>query len=561
MRKLAIVALVPLLALAACGGGGSSPGAPTPASHAHDTEVAPTGQATAAPDAGTQAAADLRFTAKDNGFAFPNYGNDYPGMTADDVRGMFGDGVCASTDNNTCLLTPPAQQWLDGVNKDIAGGHCYGFSVAALELFRGTLKPSDYGADAVPQLQIKDNAPLQRRLATAWATQLLDSVQSAAIRGTPNQVLDKLIAYLQSASSSKETYTFTIFKRDGTGGHAITPYAAVDKGDGKVGVLAYDNNWPGVVREVVFDRNANTWSYDAAINPNQPSELYEGDATTKSISLLPTTPGEGVQPCPFCGTPPAPQSLAPGHAVLADATSPGRYEISLDDADPDSHAHIEFSDAAGHHTGIVDGRLATDVPGISADVPVMDHVWNEAVEPVFSVPEGQALTFTLDASAMSQEDTESLSIIGTGVDVAIDGIDLHPGDVDTISLSADGSSFTYKTSRGESPTVEIGRDGNPADHSAQLHVSGENGPTTLVASLSDDTLRIGGEGSTSGTYDLTFYREDATGEQQFTHSGISLGSGDSIALKTGAFQKKGDSIDATRTSGGQQSQESLNDQG
>jgi hypothetical protein len=316
-----------------------------------------------------------------------------------------------------------------------------------------------------------------------------------------------------------------------------------------------------VVREVLFDRNANTWSYNASINPNEPSELYEGDATTQSISLFPTTPGEGVQPCPFCGTPQAPQSLAPGTAVLADNTSTGTYEISLDDADPDSHAHIEFKDGAGHRTGIVDGKLLTEIPGYSAEVPVMDHVWKEAEEPVFSVPEGQPLTFTLDASAMTDEDSESLSIIGDGVDVAIDNIDLRPGDVDTISLSAGGTSFTYKTSRSESPTVEIGRDGDPADHSAQLQVSGENGGTTLVAALTDDTLTIGGGDSTAGDYDLTFYREDSNGEQQFDHSGISLGAGDSIALKTGAFQKKGDSIAATRTSGGQQSQETLNDQG
>lgn len=560
MRKLAIVALFPAIALAACGGGSPSH-SPTPGHHTHDTEVAPTGDATPAPDAGAGAAADLGFTPKDNGFSFPNYGNDYPGMTADDVRSMFGDAVCASTDNDTCLLTPPAQQWMDQVNKDVSDGHCYGFSVTALELFRGTLRASDYGADAVPQLQIQNNSALQRRLATGWASQLLDSVQSHIIRGTPDDILDKLIAYLQAGQSGQESYTLTIYKRDGSGGHAVTPYAAVDKGNGQVGVLIYDNNWPGVVRELLFDRTANTWSYNASINPNEPSELYEGDATTQSISLYPTTPGEGVQPCPFCGNAPAPVSVSPGHAVLADDASPGKYEISLDDADPDSHAHIVFSDGAGHHTGIVNGKLANEIPGYTAVVPVLDHVWKESPEPVFSVPEGQPVTFTLDASGMAQEDTESLSIVGTGMDVAIDGIDLRPGDVDTVSLSADGTSFTYKTTRDESPTVEIGRDGDPADHSAQLQVSGEDGGTTLVATLTDGTLTIGGGGSTSGTYDLTFYREDDNGEQQFNHGGISLGSGDSIVLKTGAFQKKGDSIAATRSAGGRQSQETLNDEG
>jgi hypothetical protein len=29
--------------------------------------------------------------------------------------------------------------------------------------------------------------------------------------------------------------------------------------------------------------------------------LYTGDAKTESISLFPTSPGVGTQPCPFCG--------------------------------------------------------------------------------------------------------------------------------------------------------------------------------------------------------------------------------------------------------------------
>ena len=55
-----------------------------------------------------------------------------------------------------------------------------------------------------------------------------------------------------------------------------------------------------VPRELTFNTNDNTWSYNAAINPSVAPELYKGTASNPQIELDPTTPGLGVQPCPFC---------------------------------------------------------------------------------------------------------------------------------------------------------------------------------------------------------------------------------------------------------------------
>src|SRR4051794_442929 len=246
--------------------------------------------------------ADAGFRPDDHGFLFENYGalladGTRPvNMTADDVRTMFGDSVCIDARAATCELLPAAEAWLRSTNREMEGGHCFGFAVAAEAFWRRHIGIDDYGASATTDLKIDSNSPLQRRIAYDWALQLLDSVRAAEITGTPNQVLRQLTKVL--TPDYPETYTIAIFKADGTGGHAVTPFAVEDRGHGRFNVLIYDNNWPGVTRAIAFDTQTNSWSYDAAINPGQPDEVYRGTAKTKSLSLYPTSPGLGVQPCP-----------------------------------------------------------------------------------------------------------------------------------------------------------------------------------------------------------------------------------------------------------------------
>lgn len=561
-RSMGTAALALGLLLVACGGdtGSSSSPASSASPGSGLGHVVPSGTPTQAADAGAPAAADLGFRPDKNGFPFPNYGPEYPGLTSADVQDVFGDGVCAGGTASPCTLTPVAQQWMDEMNKAVQGGHCYGFSMAALRAYKGTLAPSTYGGGDITQLKIESNSALQRQLAVDWAAQLFPSVQAGAVSGTPADILAKLIDNFQNASSTKETYTLLIFKRDGTGGHAITPYAVVDQGGGKFGLLAYDNNFPGKVREVAIDKTANTWTYNAATNPSEPSSTYEGDATTQSMSLKPTTPGEGKQPCFFCGAAGSGGSAGTaGSAVLA-ASSSSYYEITLD-GNPDSHAHLVFTDDAGHQTGIVGGTLKTDVPGVTVVRPTADVIYKEADEPVFQVAFGGKVAVTVDGSALSAPDTESIQVVGPGVDFALDNIAINPGQQDTFALSADGSALAYHSPMSESPTLQLGHDGDAADYSATLQVHGGSGGSTLAATLTADTLTVGGSGDSQATFDLVLDRDDGSGQQTFKHGGIALGAGDVASLAITSFTKHGDSIPAKITSNGQTTDQTLQDQG
>jgi hypothetical protein len=147
-------------------------------------------------------------------------------------------------------------------------------------------------------IAVQGNTDLQALIAQNWTFQDLPAVQDGQVTGTSSDILQALVDSLNDDQG--ELYTVAIFKRDGTAGHAITPFAVEDRGDGLYAILVYDNNFPGIMRAIQVDTNEDTWSYVGGPDPSNVDEQYEGDADTRSLSLFPTSPGNDIQPCPFC---------------------------------------------------------------------------------------------------------------------------------------------------------------------------------------------------------------------------------------------------------------------
>src|SRR5207253_2334504 len=130
---------------------------------------------------------------------------------------------------------------------------------------------------------------LQREIAYWMATQFMAPSKDKFVGElSPNDMLAKIQAAFQGGSSG-EQYTIGMFKTDmgkRAGGHALTPYAIMESGD-TTKLMVYDNNFPNEERSIEIDKKANTWKYNAAINPTVPAELYQGDASTKSLLLAP----------------------------------------------------------------------------------------------------------------------------------------------------------------------------------------------------------------------------------------------------------------------------------
>jgi hypothetical protein len=501
---------------------------------------------------------DDGFRPGSNGLPFENYGDVLSSgsaptnMTPADVEEMFGSFVCADAQAGKCDLIPEAQAWLDATNAQMAGGHCYGFSVLAGLLWQGNITSNTFGATDTTGLQIDENQALQRQIAYDWAIQILDSIQSHRVEGTPNKILLTLMAALKPHPS--QTYTIVLWKRDGTGGHAVTPYAIDSKGDGNYDVLIYDNNWPNQTRAISFNTNANTWSYNAAINPNAPDSLYEGDAKTETIALDPASPGLGTQPCPFCGK--VPKNAA------SSAEKNGLEEISL--AGPSaSHANLVITDDAGHKLGYINGKLVNQIHGAHDHPVISDQDWTNSMAADFFVPADNKYTITLDGHNLTAPINETLNIIGPSSDLSISNIHIGPGETDTLVAAPDDTQLSYKATKPELPTFQLGVSDNQADYSFKISgVSDQPGSTLNIAIPPEgSTVSLQNVGSTTqSTINFSMTRETEQGVQTFSHNSIPLANSDKAQLNFATWANASEALPLTTVHNGQSSTQDLTNQ-
>jgi hypothetical protein len=382
-------------------------------------------------------------------------------------------------------------------------------------MFGHILNPFDYGGDSVPSLLLQDNVGLQERLAESWVLQLSAPVQTAEIKGTPSQVLDALTAALPK---TQEAYTMNFFKRDLKVGHAVTPYAVEDRGGGKFVVLIYDNNFPGITRAFNFDRSNNTWNYEASANPGVRSSLYEGDAKTQTVFLAPTSPGVGVQPCPFC--------------------SSGRYvEVSLN-GDSVNHAHLLITDTAGRRLGYVNGRLVNEIPGARFEPLALNQNWAESPEPLYRVPRKVRFTVAIDGGSLRAADAESVSVIGPGYAATVSNLTMRPGQRDELQLTGNGTRLTYRTGPGQAQRPQLGiglaRPGRSFKFAVTAPPLAGGSALTAIAQPARGRLSVNAAGvKSAGTYDLAVTQIRRSGPRRAQGKAVKIASGGSAQLRFG----------------------------
>jgi hypothetical protein len=473
-------------------------------------------------------AADLGFRPDVNGFGFPNYGGQgETNLTPNDVQRMFGDTVCSAVEAGQCTLTPPGNQWLQQINAAMNGGHCEGMAVLSNLFYTGKINTADFGADTVPALQIAGNEPLQREIAYWWATQSTQPARSGIVAQSPSGVVNTLLTAFAAGRAGSDQYAVGIYKRDRTGGHAITPYAVEDRGNGVYWIMVYDNNYPGDARSIEVDTTADTWRYSGSTNPAEPADEYEGDAETQTLELAPITPRLGQQDCPFCDAPGVAHSGGALLAPLLRSPTSTYNEIWLEGS-----ADLLISDTEGHRLGFENGKFINEIPGATSNGNKFGvDVWDIDAEPVYYIPANIDFSISIEGSRLTQPINSTVTMIGPGYALEVSDIILQPGQVDTLDVAPDGSLLSYRTTSGETPFMLVAIETAAADY--QFGVYGEKMAPGEALNLSLDTkagwLSIDAiDNAEPGTYSLVVAKYDDQGEQVFGADGIELAPDDLV---------------------------------
>ncbi|MEM7032559.1 MAG: hypothetical protein AAF629_23600 [Chloroflexota bacterium] len=468
--------------------------------------------------------ADSGFRPEIHGFSFYNYGNDdvSSNLTATELQRLFGDQVCASTAGGNCILTPPANQWMNQMNGYMDGGHCEGMAVLSSLLYHNQfdqISPDMFGGNQASDLNLS-HEPLQREIAYWWTTQTLFPAAQNTINESPQVVLDTLIETFNQGQAASEVWAMGIYKSDFTGGHAITPYAVEDKGNGIFHVLVYDNNFPGEARAVQINTNDNTWQYQASTNPDVPEELYNGDAELQNLEIVAIYPRLQQQDCPFCQV----EQQGRLSSGLA-APAPEFYEIWLE-----GDADLLIIDEHGKRVGYDNGQFVNEIEG--ADTMNVRFngvdVWATDKEPVYRVPVGTAFEIVVDGSRLTEPGVSDISLIGPGFFVAVEELWLEPDEADSIFVETDElrHHLTYSTAYTDSPLIIFGVETDEADYAFLVQateLTGEEDTFDVAVDLDVGDFIIDTSFNTDDSvYDAFVLRIDDEGEAVFGDAGIVL---------------------------------------
>jgi len=384
----------------------------------------------AAVPAQAEIVADLGFRPNPDGFSFPNYGAGRANLNTVEMQKLFGRQVCPAGKGQSCVLRPGVRTLMRSINRGMSNGHCYGFAAVAESIYKGLLPRLGYtslsqlGAK-VPDpttfdIPLEGNRKIQRLIARTFTFQMLPRVRRAQFVAAPSGIVDKLRQQL--SPGAKEAWTVVASGPNGAGGHAVTPYAIDELGDGKYDILVYDNNWPGQERRVRVDVETERWEYEIF-----PEVLWYGDAKNKSLAMHPVSAGFGTHPCPVCA------GRAGWHSKFNDITVDGAAA---------EHAHIVLRDKRGRRTGIVGGKLVNEIPGVRVvqragtriATDAEDHRALVSAEPLYRVPKGKRVRITVDGRHLGRRIQQVLTVVGPTFDATAQRLVLGAGERATFVL-------------------------------------------------------------------------------------------------------------------------------
>lgn len=470
---------------------------------------------------GVKVLADIQFRPERDGFKFQNTGGEYPKskpiLDENIVVRMFGPEACVGGDTKDCTLTLPAMEWAHSVNRAMNAGQCEGMAVSSLTFFKGIDKPDSMLQFTAHALDRKEATPL---IAYYWAYQTLDPVLTETIVSrrnfTPVQIEDKLVEMLKH----DELATLAFWNPNGRGGHAVTPYAVEDRGNGIHWIKVYDNNFPEKERVIVIDRNANTWKYDlAALNPDQPKMPWYGGADSHNLAIRPLNLRLGKAVCPFC------REGSNTRTVWPRSTS------------------ISITDPEGRRVAIEGDKVINEIPNAQViDVSAFLEGY-PASEPIFVLPDDADYDVKLAAQdsnagaggpSAANSDDAGVTVFGRGNAISVEGAKLDKGESDTLALVKKSSDVRYRSGNGKVPSLKLSvdDDGDGAAVRVANIKADKDDEIELVHDRKAGRIVVQGGGKATTGYDLEVntVKKGLKGVDRAEQKGVRFKLGESHAI-------------------------------
>ena len=439
---------------------------------------------------------DNGFRIKADDFSFSNWGRSTEAdanVTIQTLIDLFGhSAVCIDGPSTECVMRPTTVQKLEEWNNALAGGRCEGLATLSTRFLLKLDDPTTFKPDAtrVADLQ-RGNQLLDSTIVYWWATQFLTEVSDRAATSrtkSPLQLVDDLVQGLANGVG------YTVGLYFGSSGHAVTPFAVTHRGDDFI-IHVYDNNFPGVRKEIVVNGSANSWTYTAArAQPDGSSVDWTG--TTGTVELTPMSSRKGPFKCSFCAT-----SSAATDTVLTiasrDPAAAGYTFITTRngqriEASPDSVVNTITGSTYAISKGLGGGLVTIHIPNTITDFDI-------------EVRRGSSVIPAADVVVAIQRPNMA------NIQVS--------GDLAHTVVGSSSTSTTLIAVRSDSTSISA-----PAENSARLSIAAggqlsrtelPRGHTLLIHQIEDDAIEVaikGENGSEISSTSLTASENSAATE-------------------------------------------------
>jgi len=342
-----------------------------------------------------------------------------------------------------------------------------------------------------------------------FVEQLTDPVKAykeQVRQNTPSVILDQLHLAILGPDPT------TLFVRQaGQGGHAITPYAIEDRGNGVYWVRVYDNNHPDDAnRHVEINTTNDTWSYDLG------ETTWTGDANTHTLGIVPISE--------YAEEPVCPEWHAAADELAVWLSGEG---------------HMLITDSQGRSIGYVGDQFVNEVP--SAYESIVDGGLGVEMEPIYTLPLTETYTILLDGQTLTQTETVEVTQFGPGYAVWVDDVTLEPTSQDELVIAPDGTQLAYQPNDVKEVTLTLALDSTSESNQLQVNGAdiGAGQIVTLTADVDNGQLVFNNAQAGGGEYDLEISRISAAGEQKFAHAGLAISAIDTHYVDYGAWDGSG----------------------